>query len=132
MTSLRKTRCFVKAVTLVAAISWVVASNHCALGAMKVAMKGGHACCHKELPATLPSTECCEAFNIPLPDQIAVPAAQLHELKPVWNADANVLAPLPAVTIFAEFATGPPRDVSPIRLVLSRCQPAHAPPLFVV
>lgn len=99
---------------------------------MKVALKGEHACCHKELPASpAPSTQCCEAFNVPIPEHASAPVAQLHELKPAWIAIADDITPRPIAVVQAYHATGPPDVVLPVRVMLIRCQPAHAPPFSV-
>ncbi|MGH8047552.1 MAG: hypothetical protein ACREKL_09920 [Chthoniobacterales bacterium] len=133
MTPLRNARWFATMITFVAAFAWLLASNHCAIAAMEAPVKAEHVCCHENEPARpAPSTQCCEAFNVPIPDQAAAPVGQLHELKPAWLAAVTeIFASQGAVAPIA-CETGPPRAVDALQVLLSRCLPAHAPPDFVV
>jgi hypothetical protein len=118
--------------TFVAAFAWLIASNHCAFAALTHVEKSGHACCHEGEPAKpAPSTQCCEAFNVPIPEHAAAPSAQLGELKPAWIDAAEIFVRQPRVAASAGSDTGPPCAAPALQIILSRCMPAHAPPLFV-
>lgn len=132
MSPLRRHRWVSGAIALVLAFAWLLASNHCALAAVKTS---AHACCHEKPSGQSPapvSTQCCEAFSVPVPEHVSAPAADLHVVKPAW-AEAD--APRPAETEparFYSFAHAPPEAGARLRTVLTRCVPAHAPPSFVV
>jgi hypothetical protein len=117
-------------------LSWLILTNHCALGLMRVAAKAKveHDCCHgasrepaREAPAG--PQQCCKDIKAALP----APDAKLH-----LNAEEYVF---PTVQILppehfemglpASLEHGPPlRSVSFAELVLQRSVLSHAPPVF--
>jgi hypothetical protein len=132
MTALRQARWFATMVTCVAAVAWLVASNHCAVATLATFAKADHSCCHKAPPASpQPSTECCEAFNVPIPDSAAAPVVHFSELKPAWIEELEIAMPRASFVPVLERATGPPPACQPLEILLGRCIPAHAPPSFV-
>jgi len=135
MTQLRQSRWVSATIAAVIAMAWLGASNHCALAAVERAAKAAHACCHESdqgQPQQAPkSTQCCEAFSVPLPDQAAAPVAHLHELQPAW-VESSAPQPVNRCAACREFHdTGPPGAASFAETVLNRSLLAHAPPFFV-
>ncbi len=122
-------------VVLLAGLAWTVASNHCAFAALKSVAPNSHSCCAAKKPAKqeLPSLQCCEAFNVPIPEQVTAPQGQFHALKPVWTTEESfaVSAPPPVATAVEFHETGPPGVFSFAESVLNRSLLAHAPPFFV-
>jgi hypothetical protein len=126
-------------VTCVAALAWLVASNHCAFAtlAVSVSPKAAHVCCHDEAgphsqPASPPSLQCCDTLKAALPAQAVAPAAPLHELPPAWIETVALPNFAAARCLEIAFATGPPpRAATFAESILNRCLLAHAPPAFV-
>ncbi len=138
MMAVRQSRWFVSAIVIVTAVAWMFASNHCAIAATALAAKASeHSCCHKdgaEHKAPHNSSQCCEAFNVPVPDQVSAPVLKLCELPPVGIpslAIADVPAPDLSIPGFLS-AAGPPGLESFSELVLQKSLPAHAPPVVLV
>jgi len=132
----RQSRWTLSAIALVAAIAWLFASNHCAIAAVSQAAKAAdHSCCHKAAESKAPHqpSQCCEAFNVPVPDQAAAPVVKLHELPLAWvpalAVETELVSWVPSVSLSD---TGPPSAGFFTELVLQKNLPAHAPPAFRV
>ncbi len=131
MTPLRRSRWIPAMVACVTIFAWTLASNHCAFAA---STRPAHACCHDQgRPAAPPSTQCCGAFNVPVPEHVSAPMGHFHEVRPAWvEATATPVPVRRVVDVAAFLAHGPPEAQSFAEIVLSRSLPAHAPPrLFV-
>ena len=118
----------------VVALSWLVASNHCALAALENSQKAAHACCHergKTDPQPQSAIQCCDTFHVTVPALVTAPETQLHALEPAW-AEASPIAVAALLECRVAFsATGPPRALGFVELVLNRSLLSHAPPRFV-
>ncbi len=126
------------AVSLVAISAWLVATNHCAFGAMAsqpIVKAPGHAACpghgSPEKDGKDGEMECCKSF----------PPASVDTGKNLVSYDANLFAlQLYFVTAVLapersrlelrplELDTGPPFAISFVESVLQRSILAHAPP----
>lgn len=131
MTSLRRHRIFSGAIALVLAFAWLLASNHCVIAAVQAP---AHACCQDESgqPSAPVSTQCCEAFSVPVPEHVSIPAVDLHVIALlgfVADSARPAVVPRPKASLFAH---APPGGADFLQTVLTRCVPAHAPPSFVV
>ena len=126
---------------MLAAISWLAVSNHCALGLAAIenhetASVAGHDCCPSEVPvqpkpAKDPTAPCCKTLQA-----TAVTSAK------VFQANATMLAgaPLDFATMIVDgpalhsivasrfLDTGPPGGRTFAESVLQRSLLAHAPP----
>jgi len=125
---------------ILAVISWLALSNHCALGLALVENHGNeeasaHDCCASTIPshpepARQSSTPCCKTLRI-----VSVAPAEA----PAWNAIClpgasddllAILAKPPAFSgasyLFVD--TGPPEVATFAEIVLQRSLLAHAPP----
>jgi hypothetical protein len=138
MRALRQARWFSAAVTCVAALAWLFATNHCAFATLAAhSPKIAHACCHEETvphsqPTLPPAMQCCDTLKAALPTHALAPAAPMHELQPAWIAVETSAPTAAARNVLAASATGPPpRAATFVEIVLNRSQPAHAPPVFV-
>ncbi|MDD5199868.1 MAG: hypothetical protein PHC88_08695 [Terrimicrobiaceae bacterium] len=130
MTTLRQYRWTSALVALLAIFAWIIASNHCALAAVGHPAK--HSCCHEPCGGK-PVTQCCEAFNVPMPDQASAPAVHLHALGAAWTdaTNASAFGDDPAALVSSACATGPPPGAGFAETVLNRSLLAHAPPVCV-
>jgi hypothetical protein len=126
------TRLTVVAVML---LSWLVITNHCALGQMMRAT-AAHAHCHaaknddgKRAPSD-GVRECCRAIKASLAGQkecgFDASQFQLHVYAIVGLMSASAVKPAPS--IFLDH--GPPRAESFAEIVLQRSLPSHAPPVL--
>jgi hypothetical protein len=124
-------RTVIVAMTLV---SWLVISNHCALGRMMNSprAKSQHACCLNGKPETPPANDkqglpCCKSVRALVPD-----CAKLIEWMTEFNtafveaASAYEAQTLSSLVLAGD--TGPPRARSFSELVLHRSLRLHAPP----
>jgi hypothetical protein len=118
----------------VIALAWLAASNHCALAALVDLRKASHACCHETDPGGQPpqsTMQCCNTFHVTVPAPAALPAVQLHALRPAW-LEASSIPVIVSMPACAEFcATGPPRALGFAETILNRSLLSHAPPCFV-
>jgi len=130
------------ATVTLAAISWLAASNHCALGLATIethqpAAVSAHDCCASEVPAQPkpardPATPCCKTL-------------QALSVSPAKSFDTNVttlgsaplafgtttVATLRTAPVARRFLdTGPPGGKTFAESVLQRSLLAHAPPLL--
>ena len=123
-------RCFVVAVML---LSWLVITNHCALGRMQVAT-GEHTHCHpaksddgKKSPGD-GMRECCRAVKASLASQVEfkfdVGQFQFHSVAFLMTF-VPVLQRAPEILL----DHGPPRAVSFAEIVLQQSLLSHAPPI---
>ena len=114
-------------------LSWLVITNHCALGRAQGAT-AGHAHCHsakndtgKKAPGD-GMRECCRAIKASLTGQTefksAVSQFQLQAYAILQLIPSPAVEPAP--TIFLDH--GPPRAVSFAEMVLQRSLLSHAPP----
>jgi pimeloyl-ACP methyl ester carboxylesterase len=136
MTSLRRCRWTAALVAFVTMAAWMVASNHCAIASLESPAKAAHACCQEKTPGQSPaapqSTPCCEAFNVPVPEHVSVPAGHFFELPVALEQTLASLISLPSRDVVAPVrAHDPPRAPSFAETVLNRSLLAHAPPVFV-
>jgi hypothetical protein len=136
MTSLRRSRWTAALVAFVTMAAWLVASNHCTITSLERPAKVAHACCHEEVPGQAPagpqSTQCCEAFNVPVPEHVSVPAGHFFELPGALEPTVVSLISLPSRKIVAPVrAHDPPPAPGFAETVLNRSLLAHAPPVFV-
>ncbi len=117
-------------------ISWLVATNHCALGLMKPTVQAEHSHCHSGKPAPGKGApaggtrECCKSIHgMPAADKVEAKfdATQYH-ISPV--AFLEVLSRRSAERALASFVFdhGPLRSISFAESVLQRCLLSHAPP----
>ncbi len=116
--------------------SWLVLSNHCALGLMQTArVATDHAgCCgHDDGSggAPAPVRECCQSLNALAPVHgVTVPPAACIALLPammisVMEWSEFVITPVRTISLLE---TGPPGARSFVELVLQRSLRSHAPP----
>jgi hypothetical protein len=136
MTSLRHRRWTAALVAFVTMAAWLVASNHCAIASLERPAKVAHACCHEEVPGQAPSgpqsTQCCEAFNVPVPEHVSVPAGHFFELPVALGpALASLILQPSRDAVVVVRAHDPPAVPGFAETVLNRSLLAHAPPVFV-
>jgi len=123
-------------VVIATLLSWVVLSNHCALGGMNNT-PAAHQCCAKSAPAQNDSDrdggrvmECCKTIRATVADgQFAIQSPE--SLIPLFAEFATDLGILPAAaTLPARPATGPPDSGGFLTTVLLKHSlPALAPPI---
>lgn len=133
-------RLLTAAISLVVASAWLLAANHCAVGALRPVAKSAHLHCpghaapeqqKKSSDGGCDDQTCCKSLSVP-----AVGIAK----SPVEYDDASFVAkeyPDAALTLsggqhtlsILELDTGPPHAGSFAESVLQRSLLAHAPPL---
>ena len=125
---------------LVAAISWLGLSNHCALGLAMMANRGpeelsAHNCCASKVPVQPVPTRksslpCCKTLPVVAVAPLEVPAWSATGFQPLAIDLLTTGSKLPRPDLIGHlFAdTGPPVNRSFAETVLQRCLLAHAPP----
>lgn len=130
MALLRQSRSLIALVAVTAALSWLLAANHCAALTLTMA-SDSHACCHQETPEV--PVGCCKALNVPLPDTVKLPAAAVFPLAQ-WLVSVEWVC-FPAASLTGapalNAAAAPPLALSFAEMVLSGILSAHAPPSVV-
>ncbi len=132
------TRALRAPIVLLAALSWLAVSNHCALAAFQgsagmAAAPSCHAMHHGHAPAKQnkeADVECCKVLRATLPTlskSLVAPAVstfaiQHYFIALVWMVERPRLIPA------QELDTGPPAGRSFAEAVLQRSLLAHAPP----
>lgn len=124
--------------TVVIIATWLLASNHCAIGLMQGARAAAEhvTCCNSpktpSAPAKqAPAQECCKALQgmVPASAKIAVEPAATDFLLAVLVCWREALAPQDGMEARLLFETGPPLEAPTFtQLVLQRSLPALAPP----
>jgi hypothetical protein len=118
--------------------SWLVVTNHCAMGLMSLAgrTKAVHAHCHASSSDDSKQTpgegmrECCRTIKASLPSELDVPGAAVQVDTIAYALILSLRAPVaePAPEFFWDH--GPPRGSSFAEIVLQRSLLSHAPPFF--
>ena len=128
------------ATAMLAAISWLAVSNHCALGLAAVGMHqraavSAHDCCASEVPAQPkpakdPATPCCKTLQA-----LSVSPAKSFEVSvttfvrgPLVFSTPTIATPRAAPVAHRFLDTGPPGGKTFAESVLQRSLLAHAPP----
>jgi hypothetical protein len=117
-------------------LSWLVLSNHCALGDLAKDSRTHAGCCGNKAAEDEGKSpghqtrECCKTLHAlaqPLPAKFSKPAAVALLFVAAWNlAEQRCQGELSRRAEFLE--TGPPRARSFAEMVLQRSLPVHAPP----
>ena len=137
MKSIRRQPIFRVLTVALMLVSWLVVTNHCALGMMKTPVAGEeHAHCHsgktpagKDAPNGL--RECCKTVNgAPLPTKAEVKFdASKVQVEVVALLSALDCLPVEPALSALIHDHGPPRFGSFAELVLQHSLLSHAPPL---
>ncbi|MDR3403744.1 MAG: hypothetical protein P4L99_14695 [Chthoniobacter sp.] len=125
-------------VVAVMLFSWLVVTNHCALGMLQSALGASaeHAHCHaaktdsgKKAPAD-GMRECCRAIKASLASETVVKFAPAQIQFQSYAILAALLTPVasPAPDVFRDH--GPPRASSFAEIVWQRSLLSHAPPIL--
>jgi len=119
-------------------LSWLVLSNHCALGLMTAAPSEEHAgCCgqssHDGKPSPVPVRACCQSMQALSPANFAVlpPVTTFLDAAEWMLADSFVLGIAAETAVECIHETGPPEARSFAELVLQHGLRSHAPPHFL-
>ncbi|MEI9898445.1 MAG: hypothetical protein WDN28_32450 [Chthoniobacter sp.] len=122
-------------VVAVMLFSWLLVTNHCALGQMQAA-NGEHAHCHpakdadgKKAPAD-GMRECCRTMKASLSGETVVKfdPAPVQLLAAAFLEALNAPVASPALEVFRDH--GPPHVSSFAEIVLQRSLLSHAPPFL--
>ena len=130
------------ATAMLAAISWLAISNHCALGLATVGMHqrtavSAHDCCASEVPkqpkpAKDPASPCCktlQALSVSPAKSFATIVTTFVGVFPAFGTPTlATLRSAPAAHCFLD--TGPPGGKTFAESVLQRSLLAHAPPFL--
>lgn len=115
-------------------LSWLVASNHCALSAIAAShVEGARACCHKSPErAKLCEEACCArlAAPVPLAKDVLSPAQALIAILPP-DGPAHIAAAGPVKTVAGPSPPGA-GHLFFVEFIAGAIHPSLAPPVVVV
>jgi hypothetical protein len=122
------------AIVLVTMATWILLSNHCALGLSGATTSGlepgvcpMHSGPAKEKPAA--NIPCCKELRAVAAHVTKSVTAAAKQLVGAWDYTALIFPARPHVTLqLVSLDTGPPRSLSFAESVLQRSILAHAPP----
>ena len=136
------TRVFSTMVSGVVVLAWLIASNHCAVAALRpapIASAAGHEHCpghqaptKKDQKGGCDGQNCCKSLFAPVTALAKNPVAYdatSFVATDYFEADRTLLREQHDAPI-SELDTGPPYCLAFAELVLQHCVLAHAPPLF--